>query len=207
MLDNFSDRGRIPDVCEIELDDNESFPADFRQEHFRRRIVEYDDRPASDQTDASLLDSGRDNPLALDQQLCFSAYATSLAFTKAYAPLLSELGLTYPQYLVLLVLWDEDGLTVRGIGERLHLDSGTLTPLLKRLENAGYVRRSRDKEDERLVRTMLTESGQALRNRAASLPCTLDRMTGLTPAAKRELREKLDVIRAALIGNGPASRP
>src|ERR1700733_13776837 len=90
--------------------------------------------------------------LKLDSQLCFALYSTTHALTKAYAPLLERLGLTYPQYLVMLVLWESEGLTVKELGERLQLDSGTLTPLLKRLEAAGLVRRERDRRDERQVR-------------------------------------------------------
>ena len=93
---------------------------------------------------------------ALDQQLCFALYSASLAMTKVYKPLLDQLGLTYPQYLVLLALWEQDGQTVSGLGERLYLDSGTLTPLLKRMESAGWIERQRDATDERLVLIHLT---------------------------------------------------
>src|SRR5256885_12152698 len=93
-----------------------------------------------------------DQLLRLDNQLCFALYSASLAMTKLYKPLLDELGLTYPQYLVMLALWEQDGLAVSGLGERLSLDSGTLTPLLKRLEAAGLISRLRDVEDERRVR-------------------------------------------------------
>src|SRR5688572_14095542 len=95
-----------------------------------------------------------DQALLLDNQLCFALYSTSLAMTKLYKPLLEELGLTYPQYLAMLVLWERDGLMVSELGERLYLDSGTLTPLLKRLEAAGYIARLRDVEDERRVHIM-----------------------------------------------------
>src|SRR5438132_4782254 len=97
-----------------------------------------------------------DEALQLDNQLCFALYSASLAMTKLYKPLLDELGLTYPQYLVMLALWEQDGLAVSGLGERLSLDSGTLTPLLKRLEAAGFISRVRDVEDERRVRVTLT---------------------------------------------------
>lgn len=117
-----------------------------------------------------------ERPLPLDNQLCFALYSASLAMTKLYKPLLEAMGLTYPQYLVMLVLWEEDGLIVSDIGERLFLDSGTLTPLLKRLETAGFVRRTRDPKDERRVGITLTEAGRALSNEAAKLPsCVLDR--------------------------------
>ena len=108
----------------------------------------------------------------LDHQLCFALYAASLAMTKAYRPLLAPLGLTYPQYLVMLVLWEGDGLTVKQAGERLGLDSGTLTPLLKRLEAAGLLQRLRDAADERRVRLQLTAAGRALRARAVPHPAS-----------------------------------
>jgi len=106
----------------------------------------------------------------LDNQLCFAVYAASLAMTKAYKPLLGALGLTYPQYLVLLVLWEQDNLPVTELGERLNLDSGTLTPLLKRMEAAGWVERQRHSADERKVHTVLTPAGQALQDQAACIP-------------------------------------
>lgn len=106
------------------------------------------------------------DPLSLDNQLCFALYAASHAIKKAYRPLLDELGLTYPQYLILMVLWTENALKVSDIGQRLHLDSGTLTPVLKRLESTGLVRRTRRLQDEREVEISLTSEGQALRHRA-----------------------------------------
>lgn len=106
------------------------------------------------------------NPMSLDQQLCFSVYSAAHAFTAAYKPLLDPLGLTYPQYLVLLVLWEGDRLMVKEIGARLHLDSGTMTPILKRLEAARYIRRVRAPENERQLRIELTDSGRALRVKA-----------------------------------------
>jgi DNA-binding MarR family transcriptional regulator len=113
--------------------------------------------------------------LALDNQLCFALYSASLAMTKLYKPLLDELGLTYPQYLAMLVLWQDDGLSVSQLGERLHLDSGTLTPLLKRLEAAGLVARLRAVEDERRVHVTLTAAGRKLRSRAEKIPgCILE---------------------------------
>ena len=103
--------------------------------------------------------------LSLDLQLCFALYSASLAMTKLYKPMLAPLGLTYPQYLAMLVLWEADDVTVTTLGERLMLDSGTLTPLLKRLESAGLVQRLRDATDERRVRVLLTPAGRALRRR------------------------------------------
>ena len=108
--------------------------------------------------------------LRLDQQLCFPLYAASNLMTRLYRPLLEELGLTYPQYLAMLALWEASPCTVSALGERLLLDSGTLTPLLKRLESAGLVQRIRDTADERRVLVSLTDAGQALQNRAASVP-------------------------------------
>jgi DNA-binding MarR family transcriptional regulator len=115
-------------------------------------------------SDSDLLpDSAR--LLQLDNQVCFALYSASLAMTKLYKPLLEDIGLTYPQYLVMLVLWEGDQLMVSELGERLYLDSGTLTPLLKRLEAAGLLTRLRDAQDERRVRIALTDAGRALRAR------------------------------------------
>src|SRR6266481_8689915 len=110
-----------------------------------------------------------DLPLLLDNQLCFAVYSTAHAFNRVYKPLLDRLGLTYPQYLVMLVLWERDGVPVKDIGERLFLDSGTLTPLLKRLEAAGLIKRTRS-EDERQVLIALTPQGHALQEKARSVP-------------------------------------
>ena len=111
-----------------------------------------------------------DVPLLLGNQLCFAVYSAGHAFNRAYKPLLDRLGLTYPQYLVMLVLWERDGVPVKDIGERLLLDSGTLTPLLKRLEAAELVKRSRSTEDERQVLIALTPKGDALREKARAVP-------------------------------------
>jgi len=116
-----------------------------------------------------------DQALQLDHQLCFALYSASLAMTKLYKPMLDEMGLTYPQYLAMLVLWEHDGVAVSELGERLHLDSGTLTPLLKRLESAELVTRLRDVQDERRVLIRLTAAGRKLKARAARIPgCVLD---------------------------------
>ena len=111
-----------------------------------------------------------DLPLLLDNQLCFAVYSTGHAFNRVYQPLLARLGLTYPQYLVMLVLWERDGVPVKDIGEKLFLDSGTLTPLLKRLEAADLVKRTRSTQDERQVLIALTPKGQALREKARAVP-------------------------------------
>src|ERR1700757_2649446 len=105
-------------------------------------------------------------PALLDEQLCFALYSTSLAMTKAYKPLLDRLGLTYPQYLTMLILWEGDDVTVKDIAARLNLDSATVTPLLKRLESQGFIERVRGTEDERLVFIRLTKSGVALKRSA-----------------------------------------
>lgn len=139
-----------------------------------------------------------DAMLLLDNQLCFALYSTSLAMTKLYKPLLDELGLTYPQYLAMLVLWEKDGLMVSELGERLYLDSGTLTPLLKRLEVSGLISRIRAVEDERRVHITLTAAGRKLKNRAAKIPgcileasqCSIPELTALTQQM-RALRQRL----------------
>lgn len=129
--------------------------------------------------------------LQLDQQLCFALYAASRAVTSAYQPLLEPLGLTYPQYLVMMVLWEEDGVPVKRLGQRLHLDSGTLTPLLKRLAGQGLVERRRDDADERVVRIHLTAAGRGLRRRAATVPRELLCRMGLTIPDLVALRTQL----------------
>jgi len=136
--------------------------------------------------------------LKLDHQLCFALYSASLAMTKLYKPLLDPLNLTYPQYLVMLVLWEGDGVTVSELGQRLQLDSGTLTPLLKRIEANGFIQRQRDSADERRVIVSLTPPGRALKNRAAKVPvnvacaagCSLDDLAALTRRLK-SLRDEI----------------
>ena len=108
--------------------------------------------------------------LKLENQLCFPLYAAARAVVGKYGPLLKELGLTYTQYIVMMVLWENDGVSVRSLGEKLHLDSGTLTPLLKKLENIGYVTRKRSEEDERVVLVSLTDTGRGLKEKAAEVP-------------------------------------
>ncbi|CAO4165157.1 MarR family winged helix-turn-helix transcriptional regulator [Methylorubrum extorquens] len=118
---------------------------------------------------AASAEEAQEDVVPLSQQLCFSVYAAAHAFTAAYKPLLEPLRLTYPQYLVLLALWEEDGLSVKGIAERLRIDSATVTPLLKRLEAAGFVTRRRDPSNERVLVVELTEQGRALRKPAAGV--------------------------------------
>lgn len=127
-----------------------------------------------------------DDPLLLDRQLCFPLYAATNLLNRLYGPVLKPLGLTYPQYLVMLVLWEEAPQTVGSLGARLYLDSGTLTPLLKRIEGAGLITRSRDPEDERRVLIGLTERGKALRAEALHVPETI---------AGGRLPEDLDALR------------
>ncbi|MGH3306405.1 MAG: MarR family winged helix-turn-helix transcriptional regulator [Nocardioides sp.] len=130
--------------------------------------------------------------LDLDAQLCFPLYAATRAVTRAYGTLLAETGLTYPQYLALLALWGADGpMTVGELGARLRLDSGTLTPLLKRLESAGQVTRSRDAADERRVRVEVTDAGWQLRDRVAGVPFELFSTLGLEQGDAAELRRLL----------------
>ncbi|GAB2178438.1 MarR family winged helix-turn-helix transcriptional regulator [Dongia sp. agr-C8] len=136
--------------------------------------------------------------LRLDNQLCFAVYAAAHAFNATYKPLLEPLGLTYPQYLVMLVLWQEDRVTVSAIGGRLGLDSGTLTPLLKRLEAAGLVSRLRDAADERQVRISLTGSGRALKQKAKGIPQALFCASGLTLGELTALRGQLESLAANL---------
>ena len=136
--------------------------------------------------------------LKLDNQLCFAVYAAAHAFNATYKPLLEPLGLTYPQYLVMLVLWQEDGVTVSGLGSRLGLDSGTLTPLLKRLEAAALVSRLRDAEDERQVRITLTAAGRALKQKARGIPQQLLRASGLRLGDVVTLRARLESLAANL---------
>jgi DNA-binding MarR family transcriptional regulator len=143
-----------------------------------------------------------DVPLLLSNQLCFAVYSTAHAFNRAYKPLLDRLGLTYPQYLVMLVLWERDGLSVKDIGERLFLDSGTLTPLLKRMEAAGLIERTRSTEDERRVLIALTSQGHALREKARAVPkailaasaCSISELS----AMKNEIIALRDRLNAAL---------
>jgi len=141
--------------------------------------------------------------LHLDQQLCFALYAATRAMTQAYQPLLEPLGLTYPQYLVMLVLWEEAGVPVKHLGERLQLDSGTLTPLLKRLETQGLVVRRRDDTDARVVRIDLTVAGRALRRRAADVPRALFCKTALTLPDLGRLRAQLVGLTHQLQENAP----
>lgn len=146
------------------------------------------------------------NVLALDNQFCFALYSASHAMTKTYKPMLDQLGLTYPQYLVMLVLWEQDAILVKDIGARLFLDSGTLTPLLKRLESNGLLSRNRDPHDERQVRIVLTAQGKALRQQAEAIPeqvlCASGQQLGTLGRMRGELSTVRDDLFKAMDGNG-----
>lgn len=143
---------------------------------------------------------GKDAPapadlLALENQFCFALYSASHAVTRTYKPLLDRIGLTYPQYLVMLVLWEQDGILVKDIGARLFLDSGTLTPLLKRLEGNGMLERRRDAHDERQVRISLSAAGRALHGQALEIPQQLLCASGQPALALGRLRAELAAVR------------
>ena len=142
--------------------------------------------------------SPSDSALLLDKQLCFALYSTSLTITKIYQPLLAALGLTYPQYLVMLVLWEHDDVTVSALGERLFLDSGTLTPLLKRMEAAGLLLRTRSSVDERRVQIALTDNGRELKAQAAQVPACVISATHWPVAELVTLTEKVQSLRRQL---------
>jgi DNA-binding MarR family transcriptional regulator len=143
--------------------------------------------------------SGNSNetPL-LRYQLCFALYATSRAFTKIYASLLAEMGITYPQYLVLLILWEENGLTIQKIADRLELEGATTTPLIKRMEAQGLLTRQRSAEDERKVLVHLTERGESFRGRAAEIPNALGCAVGVESEESEKLRRELNEIRTRI---------
>ncbi|MCA1199642.1 MarR family transcriptional regulator [Sphingomonas sp. R647] len=142
----------------------------------------------------------------LDQFLCFSVYAAGLAFNRVYKPLLDRFGITYPQYLALVALRGADGQTVSALGAKLHLESNTLTPLIKRLEAAGLVTRTRDKQDERVVRLALTNAGRGLTDEALGcIPAAVLEATGMRPEELQALNHKLASLGAALRSDGAAS--
>ncbi|MCO6056833.1 MarR family transcriptional regulator [Pseudomonas sp. MOB-449] len=136
--------------------------------------------------------------LLLDNQLCFALYSTSLLMTKVYKPLLQELGLTYPQYLAMMVLWEGDGITVGEISTRMLTDPGSLTPLLKRLEAEGLITRTRSSKDERVVELYLTDSGRALYEKAKSVPACILAATELTTEQLGSLKNELVSLRGSL---------
>lgn len=137
------------------------------------------------------------DPLALDNQLCFPLYAAAKELTRRYKPFLDPLGLTYTQYVAMMALWERDGITVSELGEKLYLDSATLTPLLKRLEAHGYLTRTRSKRDERAVIITLTDEGRSLRDRALEVPTCISGCLGLEPAKLVQLKGLLEELLAS----------
>lgn len=137
----------------------------------------------------------------LDEQLCFALYSTGLALNKVYRRLLTPLGLTYPQYLAMLVLWERDALSVSEIGERLYLDSATLTPLLKRMESSGLITRTRASHDERQVVIELTREGRDLKTKARSIPADLFCASECSPEDLVALKQQLESLRGGLMKN------
>jgi DNA-binding MarR family transcriptional regulator len=135
--------------------------------------------------------------LPLSDYLCFAVYSANLAFGKAYKPILEELGLTYTQYVTIIALWEEDNQTVSGLGEKLFLESNTLTPMLKKLEAMGYLERQRDPEDERQVRVSLTKNGRRLREKALKMDLT--EATGLAPDEFAKVQKAIVTLRNNLI--------
>jgi DNA-binding MarR family transcriptional regulator len=147
------------------------------------------------------MDNHDNNPLRLENFLCFSVYAASHAFNRIYKPLLDALELTYPQYLVMVTLWEEDDQPVRSIGEKVFLESSTLTPLLKRLEAAGLVKRTRDPKDERSVRITLTAEGRELRQKALDVPRCVGEVAELDLSTIKRLIDDLGQLRDNLEAN------
>lgn len=142
------------------------------------------------------------NYLLLDKQLCFALYSTSLAMTKLYKPLLEKLGLTYPQYLVMLILWERDGLALKDIAEQLHIDSGALTPVIKRLEAQGFLQRQRQPDNERTLEIALTAQGRALRDDALAIPMQLGMACGISSETEfDQMRDQLQQLRKNLAKN------
>jgi DNA-binding MarR family transcriptional regulator len=142
--------------------------------------------------------AGGCDDLLLQNQLCFSLYSTSLMMTKVYKPLLQELNLTYPQYLAMLVLWENDGLTVGEVSTRLLTDTGSLTPLLKRLEVEGMIRRTRSQEDQRVVHLQLTQEGKALHEKAKSVPHCILAASGISLEKLQHMQKDLLHLRRNL---------
>lgn len=144
------------------------------------------------------LDAAACEALRLDNQLCFALYTASRFMTQAYQPLLGPLDLTYPQYMALLVLWEKDDVTVSGLGDRLLLDSGTLSPLLKKLEAKGLLKRERSAADERSVRLRLTPAGRELQRKVAGVPTEMGCRLGLEGGRIAKLRRELEDLTATL---------
>ena len=149
-------------------------------------------------TDRTLKQAIPEEEKRLERQLCFAVYATAHAFTRAYKPILDRVGLTYPQYLVMLVLWEKSRLPVKAIGEQLDLDSGTLSPLLKRLEQNGLIARVRDPKDERQVIVSLTEKGSAMKGEVDTIMTAIGEAAGCSMEEMVSLRERLQRLRSNL---------
>jgi DNA-binding MarR family transcriptional regulator len=172
-------------------------PAKMR---FRKKIVHKDVK-----TGPAMQKKARDAQdfeISLDAQLCFAIYGAAHAFTRTYKPLLEPLGLTYPQYLVMIALWEEDDQPVKAIGDRLGLDSGTLSPLLKRLEQSGLVTRKRDREDERQVRIALTAKGTDLKAKAGGVAEAIGKAVGCGLEEAMALRDELVGLKQRLAKAG-----
>lgn len=153
----------------------------------------------------SSTEKGRRNTAKLGDFMCFAIYSTNLAYSRVYKPVLEQLGLTYPQYVTIICLWEEDRQTVKGLSEKLFLEPSTMTPMLKRLEAMGYVRRERDTEDERSVRVSLTDSGRALREKAFDYREITARAAGLTPEEFRILQKAVVNLRTNLMAAAGAA--
>lgn len=144
-------------------------------------------------------DTSRKTTAKLGDFMCFAIYSTNLAYSRVYKPVLEQLGLTYPQYVTIVCLWEEDRQTVKGLSEKLFLEPSTMTPMLKRLEAMGYVRRERDTEDERSVRVSLTDTGRALREKAFDYREITAKAAGLTPDEFRTLQKAIVNLRTNLM--------
>jgi DNA-binding MarR family transcriptional regulator len=144
-------------------------------------------------------DQGRQNAAMLGDFMCFAIYSTNLAYSRVYKPVLEQLGLTYTQYVTIICLWEQDRQTVKGLSENLFLEPSTLTPMLKRLEAMGYVRRERDPDDERSVRVSLTEAGRQLREKAFDYREVTAKASGLSPEEFRILQKAVVRLRSNLM--------
>lgn len=156
---------------------------------------------------ASVSDMAVSSSLLIEDQVCFALYAASRSVTAVYRPLLDKLGLTYPQYLVMLVLWQRGAGSIKEISTALQLDYGTLTPLLKRLESLGYVQRQRRVDDERAVQVTLTPAGTALRDQATDVPVQISHALGLTAPQTEALRDLLRQVCDNTVRYGSSQAP
>jgi MarR family transcriptional regulator, organic hydroperoxide resistance regulator len=154
--------------------------------------------PGKDMAGQSKGEASTAIPLNLQEFLCFSIYSANHAFNRVYQPLLRDLKLTYPQFIAMVLLWRQDGQSVGALGQRMFLQSNTLTPMLKRLEALGLIKRNRDSADERQVRISLTEAGRKLRLRASDITRSVRRATGLGDKQVKDLRERVDALRKSL---------